>query len=85
VASPAISTDVLKALTRLPQPGTIVVLGHIDHGKTTLVSAISKVSERYGVGKQYTFGSLNPTRAGDVQRQIGGGTPARLYYGSAIP
>jgi elongation factor Tu len=39
----------------------VAILGHVDHGKTTLASAISSVLEKDGLTQKYSYDELNDT------------------------
>jgi translation elongation factor EF-Tu-like GTPase len=79
--SPIVNPEVRKALKPLPQLGSIAVLGHVDHGKSTLVSAISKVSSaRYDgtfvpvdVVEKATSGNRNPLTIKEARVDIRSG------------
>ncbi|MDP2895285.1 MAG: GTP-binding protein, partial [bacterium] len=34
-------------------------IGHVDHGKTTLVAAMTKILEKHGLAKERTFDSID--------------------------
>lgn len=59
----------LRYASSLPKPDpdkanhcNIGTIGHIDHGKTTLTAAITKVLEKDGLAKYMSYDSIDKTR-----------------------
>lgn len=50
VVSPIQPVLSLHSTPQIAGPGVVVVIGHVDHGRTTLVSAMSKVASERGRG-----------------------------------
>jgi elongation factor Tu len=44
---------------RSPHPLSIVTLGHVEHGKTTLVAAITRVLANHGGSRVYDYDQIN--------------------------
>ena len=66
VASPI---QVLRSVHSTPQiagPGVVAVIGHVDHGRTTLVSAMSKVASESGHGTFIAVEELEKTTAAGI-------------------
>ena len=62
---PCLTYSVIKYSTHAPEPvalkkhANIGTIGHVDHGKTTLTAAITKVLERDGLAKFVSYDAID--------------------------